>query len=67
MVQAELEALWVKLEQILQLKVDYSDFDPFKIRPFTVHTEFNSDLAHFLHNIGGAQLNIRGADALQRY
>ena len=29
-------------------------------------TEFTSNLAHFLHNIGGAQLNIGGAEALPK-
>ena len=28
-------------------------------------TEFTSDLAHFLHNIGGAQLNIGGTELLR--
>ena len=27
-------------------------------------TDFTSDLAHFLHNIVGAQLNIGGAQAI---
>ena len=29
-------------------------------------TDFTSYLAHFLHNIVGAQLNIRGAQALPK-
>ena len=29
-------------------------------------TDFTSDLAQFLYNIGGAQLNIRGALALPK-
>ena len=29
-------------------------------------TDFTSDLAHFLHNIVGAQLNIGGAQALPK-
>ena len=29
-----------------------------------LNTDFTSDLAHFLHNIVGAQLNIAGAQAL---
>ena len=29
-------------------------------------TDFTSDLAHFLHNIGGAQLNIGGNEALPK-
>ena len=29
-------------------------------------TDFTSDLAHFLHNIRGAQLNIGGGEALPK-